>query len=92
MGIKVNIDPLISSYTNNQRTAEAEGSSVTECLKDLTEKFPGLKPFIKNGKLLVHQDSFLSVFVNGEIVYLRELDKPVKEDDELSIILMVGGG
>ena len=92
MIVKVKIDSLLSDYTNSQRTAEVKGSTVSECLKHLAEQFPGLEPFTKDGKLLVYQDSYLGVFVNGEIVYSKELDKPVKNGDELSVILMVGGG
>lgn len=92
MGIKIHIDSLLSDYTNNQRTAEVKGDTVSECLQHLAEQFPELIPFTKDGKLLVYQDCYLGVFVNGEIVYPKEMDKPVKDGDELSVILMVGGG
>jgi len=92
MGIKVHIDSLLSDYTNNQRTVEVKGGTVSECLKNLAERFPELIPFTKDGKLLVYQDCYLGVFLNGEIVYPKEMDKPVKNGDELSVILMVGGG
>ena len=92
MDIKVHIDSLLSDYTNKQRTAEVKGDTVSECLEHLAEQFPELIPFTREGKLLVYQDCYLGVFLNGEIVYHKELDKPVKDGDELSIILMVGGG
>lgn len=92
MSIKVKIDPLLSNYTNKQRLAEVKGNTVSECLKHLAEQFPGLKAFTKDGKLLAYQDCYLGVFVNGEIVYPKEPDKPVKDGDELSVILMVSGG
>ena len=92
MGIKIHIDSLLSDYTNNQQTVEVNGGTVSECLQHLAEQFPELIPFTKEGKLLVYQDCYLGVFVNGEIVYPKEMDKPVKDGDELSVILMVGGG
>ena len=92
MSIKVHVDSLLADYTNNQRTAEVKGSTVSECLKNLAEQFPELIPFTKDGKLLVYKDCYLGVFLNGEIVYHKEVDKPVKDGDEISIILMVGGG
>jgi len=67
---------------------EVNGSTVGECLKHLVEQFPKLKLFNKDGKLL----PYLGIYVNGESAYPKQLDKPVKDGDELSIILMVGGG
>ncbi len=92
MSTKVHIGPLLSDYTNNQHIAEVNGDTIIKCLKHLIEQFPKLKVFMKDNKLLVYQDCFLGVFVNGEIVHAKELDKPVKDGDELSIIFMIGGG
>jgi len=88
MGIKVRISSLLSQYSNNQRIAEVNGDTVGECLKHLVEQFPKLKLFDKDGKLF----AYLGIYVNGESAYPEELDKPVKDGDELSIILMIGGG
>ena len=92
MGIKVHIGPLLSDYTDNQRLTEVKGDTVGECLKHLVEQFPKLKVFAKDGKLLSYQDCHLGVFINGGITYPSELAKPVKDGDELSIILMISGG
>ncbi len=54
----------------------------------MIEQFPNLKLFDTDGKLL----AYLDVYVNGESAYPEGLKKPVKDEDELSIILMIGGG
>ena len=88
MTIKVHTGPLLSPYTNNQRTVEVNGDTVNKCLKHLTEQFPKLNLFDKDDKLL----DYLCIYVNGEITDLEKVDKPVKDGDELSIILMFSGG
>ena len=70
--------------------AEVNGNTVGECLKHLVKQFPGIEKelFDKNGKL----DSSYDIYVNGESTYPERLAKSVKDGDELSIILIIGGG
>jgi len=90
MGIKVHATPLLSQYTNNQRIVEVNGSTVGECLKNLVEQFPSIEEvlFNEHGELL----GYLDIYVNEESTYPEELIKSVKDGDELSITLMIGGG
>ena len=70
--------------------AEVNGDTVGKCLKHLTEQFPPLENqlFSEQGKLLYYID----IYVNGLSSYPEELDKPVKDGDELSIRFIIGGG
>ncbi|MFC2016454.1 MoaD/ThiS family protein [Chloroflexota bacterium] len=88
MSIKVQISPLFSQATNNQRIAEVNGNTVAEGLTHLVKQFPKFKLFDNDGKLL----SYLGVSVNGELANPDELDKPIKDGDELSVVLMFDGG
>jgi len=90
MSIKINIHRSLRHLINGQETVEVKGKTVGQCLHDLVQKFPGIETKLlnKNGKLFSHVD----VFVNLESSYPEELSKPVKEGDELSITLMIGGG
>ena len=88
MDIKVHISPLLSHQTNNQRVAEVSGNTVGECLKHLVEQFPKLELFDKKGEL----QSYLLISFNKEVICQKELDKPVKDGDELSIMLVDIGG
>ena len=40
----VNIHQALRHLTNNQATAEVNGKTVGECLAELVERFPGIKP------------------------------------------------
>ena len=88
MGIKVHIHTIFSQYTNNQRIVEVNGDTVGECLEHLVEQFPKLKLLDKDGELL----AYIGIYVNGELADPKKLDKPVKDGDEISIILMFDGG
>ena len=80
---------LLSS-TNDAKQIAVEGKTVGECLMNLIEKHPGLKPdlFNANGKL--HSD--VAIYLNNESTYPDQLAKPVKDGDELNISLMIHGG
>jgi len=90
MSIKLNLNPVLYQYTNNQATAEVNGDTVGQCLNHLVKQFPGIEQglFDKNGKLR----NFFDIYVNGESAYPEELAKPVKDGDELYIIIIIGGG
>ncbi len=88
--IKINIPAYMQSFTNNMEVVEVNGSTVGECLNHLVKQFPGMKKqlFSKNGNLFEN----IIISVNGESAYPEQLAKPVKEGDELNIVLIVGGG
>lgn len=88
MSIKLRISPLLSRYIDNQRIVEVNGDTVDECLKHLEKQFSKLKLFEKDGRLL----SYLNIYINKELISRKELDKPVKDGDEIYIMLMIGGG
>jgi len=90
MSVRINLHPNLHSFTNNQAVVEVNGSTVGECLSDLVEQFPQIKPmlFDKQGKLL----NYVDIYVNYESSYPEELAKPVKDGDELHITLIIAGG
>ena len=90
MGRKINIPSFMQSFTNNMRVVEVNGSTVGECFNHLVKQFPIMKKqlFSKNGNLFEN----IIISVNGESAYPEQLTKPVKERDELNIVLISGGG
>lgn len=90
MSIKVNIHPALYHYTNDQDVAEVNGSTVGECLGDLVKQFPGIEKglFDKKGKLL----NYVDIYVNLQSAFPEELAKPVKDGDELHLVLIIAGG
>ena len=89
-GTKINIPLYMRAYTDNKKVVEVEGNTVGNCLNHLIEQYPDIKQqlFSKNGDLFEN----IIVSVNGESAYPEQLVKPVKEGDELNILLVIGGG
>ena len=69
---------------------ETKGGTVKEVLDDLGRQFPGItQRLFDNGQVR----RFVNVYLNEEdIRYLSNLDTPVKEGDQISIIPAVAGG
>ncbi len=90
MSIKISIPSYMQSFTNNMKAVEVNGSTVGECLNHLVKQFPGMKKqlFSKHGNLFEN----IIISINEESAYPEQLAKPVKEGDELNILLIIGGG
>ena len=91
MSVKINLHPNLSLFfTDGQEVVEVNGSTVGQCLDDLVKQFPRIKQglFSKDGRLL----NYVDIYVNGESSYPEELAKPVKDGDELYIMLIIAGG
>lgn len=91
MAIKVRIPTPLRKFTDGSDVVDAEGSTIGEALHGLCEKYAEFKPrlFKDDGSL----NRFVNVFVNEEdIRFMDNLDTPVKEGDDVSIIQAVAGG
>ena len=91
MSITVNLHPILYGFTNGEKTAEVNGRTVGECLTQLVAQFPGIERGLfnkENGKLL----STISIWVNMEDAYPEELEKPVKDGDDIHITALISGG
>ena len=90
MSVKVKIPSLLRQLTNGQEVVEVTAYSVIECLDNLVVQFPGIRRWLynKQGQLF----PFVYVFVNGETVSTDELTNPLKDGDELLLLIAIGGG
>ena len=90
MSIKIRILPYLQYLTGGKTVVEVEGSTVGQCLADMTRQFPGTTTvlFGSDGKLLEYVD----IYVNEETCYHEGLTKAVHEGDELLITLLIDGG
>jgi molybdopterin converting factor small subunit len=69
---------------------EVEGRTVSECLTQLVQQFPGMEKalFAKKDKLLNN----VEIYLNHASAYPNELIKPVKDGDEIHLVVMLTGG
>jgi molybdopterin converting factor small subunit len=90
MKINVKISSIMRQDANWKEIIEVEGSTPMECTDNLVKKYPGIRRWIydKKGDMWPR----LQYYVNNEIIYPQELNNPLKEGDELFILLNIGGG
>ncbi|MBI4284976.1 MAG: hypothetical protein HY670_03625 [Chloroflexi bacterium] len=86
MAIRVNIDPDLQRYYRCPGTIEVDGTTVAECLDRLVtvalnDKDASAGKGALEGTLL---------FLNRQAIY--ETDRPVKDGDELDVVVMPYGG
>jgi molybdopterin converting factor small subunit len=90
MPVRVHIHTTHRQFTNGLEVVSVEGNTVGECLNHLVQQFPGMEKalFAKKDKLL----NVVEVFVNHATAYPNELTKPVKDEDEITLLVMLAGG
>lgn len=90
MPVKVHIHITHRQFTNGQDVVTTEGTTVGECLNHLIRQFPGMEKalFAKKDKLL----NVVEIFVNHAAAFPNELTKPVKDGDEITLLVMLAGG
>lgn len=91
MSVTVRVPSALRKLTNGQSELSADGATVRELLGDLGKENPSLLERIMGDDGEVRQ--FLNVFVNGtDIRYESDLDTPVGDGDEVSIVPSIAGG
>jgi molybdopterin converting factor small subunit len=90
MPVKVHVHVTHRQFTNGQDVVTVEGNTVGECLNHLVRQHPGMEKalFAKKDKLL----NVVEVFLNHASAYPNELTKPVKDGDEITLLVMLAGG
>jgi len=90
MAVKVHIHATHRQYTNGLEVVEVAGGTVGECLNHLIKQYPGMEKalFAKKDKLL----NIVEVYVNHTSPHPNELVKPIKDGDDIHLIVMLAGG
>lgn len=91
MSVTVRIPTPLRRVTNGADKVSVDGQDLKEIVITLEEKFPGIKERLcdEQGELR----TFVNVYINGEdIRFLKGLDTPTNEGDEVSIVPAVAGG
>jgi len=90
MPVNIHIHATHRQFTNGLEVVAVEGTTVGECLNQLIKQFPGMEKalFVKKDKLL----NTVEVYVNHASAYPNELAKPLKDGDEIHLIIMLAGG
>ena len=91
MPVRVRIPSPLRNYTNGADVVEATGASVGEVLNGLKATAAGIETRLFKGPNQLNR--FVNIYVNDEdIRFLKNLETPVKEGDEISIVPAIAGG
>jgi sulfur-carrier protein len=87
----VRIPTPLRKLTNGQEEVKAAGGDIAAVISSLETQFPGIKERICDDQGKVRR--FVNIFKNDEdIRFLQNLETPVAEGDELSIVPAIAGG
>ena len=90
MSVTVSIPTILRSYTQNARSVQAAGNSLSAVITNLESQFPGIGDrLLEDGKLR----RFVNIYINDEDVrFLGSLEAPVADGDSVTVLPAVAGG
>jgi molybdopterin synthase sulfur carrier subunit len=87
----VRIPTPLRKLTGGAEEVTASGKNVGELIGELEKKYPGIKERICDDAGAVRR--FVNIFVKDEdIRFLQNLDTPLADKDEVSIVPAIAGG
>ena len=91
MSVQIRIPTPLRKFTGGADEVTVEGATVGEALSNLTDDHPDLKAKIFGDDGEVRR--FVNIFANDEdIRFQDELDTPVGDGDQVSIVPAIAGG
>ena len=91
MPITVQIPTALRRHTDGVGSITCAASNLGELFSVLDEKFPDLKPHIRDDKGQIRR--FLNIYVNEEdIRHAKGPETPVKDGDTIMIVPAIAGG
>ena len=89
MSVRVHLHPYLTDG-GGEAQVDLEAGSVGECLKNLVARFPAMqsKLFSKPDKL----HGYIEILVNTQPTVPKELAFPLKDGDDVAILVFLSGG
>ncbi len=94
MAIEVRVPTILRSYTDGEKSVEANGETLAGLLEDLEAHHPGIKDRLIEDKEGGQQlRRFVNVYVNDEDVrFIGGLDAGLSDGDQVVVLPAVAGG
>jgi len=90
MSIMVRLHPILQNLVGGQEVVEVTGHTTGECLDELESRFPVIKQLIRDKRGQLRR--YCEILVNSKSTYPDELTTPVKDGDQINIMIFVAGG
>lgn len=91
MSVRVRIPTPLRSLTAGAAEVTAEAKSIRDLIETLERRYPGMHDRLcdEEGKIR----RFVNIFVNADdIRFQKDIETPVRDGDEVSIIPAIAGG
>jgi sulfur-carrier protein len=89
--VDVRLPTVLRTQAGGRSSVTVEGSTIKDVLDRLVAEFPGMTGQLLNDDGSLHK--FVNVYVNDDDVrYLSDLQTPVRDGDEVSLLPAVAGG
>ena len=86
MSVKILIPALIRKQVEGREIVEVDVATVSQCIDKLRDRYPDVERWLyKGGKVA----TYVHIGVNGA---RATVDTPVKDGDEIKVLLAPGGG
>ena len=90
MSVTIHLHKTHRRFAAGQERVEIEGDTVGECLLNLVDRYPDLKPQLFDGKDRLQKT--VEIYLNMASAYPDELARPTTAGDRIHITLMLAGG
>lgn len=91
MEIRVRIPSPLKKLAGGQDVVKAEGKTVGEVVQWLVQTYPDLRERLTDEHGSMRR--FINIYVNdNDIRFVQNLETPLKEGDQLSIVPAIAGG
>lgn len=85
------IPAILRPMTSGADSVQSDGATVIAIIDDLDARFPDIKKRLCDDSGNIHR--FVNIYVNGEdIRFLNQLETPVQDSDEVTIVPAIAGG
>ncbi len=90
MSVKVRLSTLLRPAADWQEFVQVEAKTPAGCIVELEARYPEITKWIRdrNGRMWGR----FQLFINGRALHPEGLEQELKDDDELFLLLNIGGG
>ncbi|MBN1847318.1 MAG: MoaD/ThiS family protein [Deltaproteobacteria bacterium] len=88
MSVIIEMAPYLRRFTGNNDRVAVSGATVRVCLSALVAQFPEIKEWLFD----THGTLKTIIVMNRKIITLKDLDSKICDNDQIRIIMPLGGG
>lgn len=90
MAIQVNLHRTHRALADGREAVQVEGATVGECLRQLVQRYPGLRDELFEGPDRLKKN--VEIWLNLESAYPDELSRPTADGDQIHVTVLLAGG